>query len=190
MMHPLIDFFAKPRLKGGALLKTVTALLKVLSENPDIVYLLEESSGETLLVIKEDGRTKSAFVLGGGSVMTFASEEEAVKNAVDIQYAIKIEKEAWGNIMEGMNESGTPFVEGAKVAQEELRSGRLSISPKPKPMQLFLSMDVEEVVLKFSPAFGISPGEEKVWLLPWYLTKTIFNFSFLFLYRKLSGRHI
>lgn len=189
-MHPLIDFFAKPRLKGGALLRTLTAVFKVLGENPDIVYLLEESSGETLLVLKEDGRVKSAFVLGGGSVMTFASEGEAAKNAVDVQYAITLEKNSWKKIVEGINRAGMPVVEGARLAQEEIKSGGLSITPKPKPLNMFLSMDVEEVVLKFSPAFGITPGEEKVWLLPWYLTKTIFNLSFLFLYRKVAGGHI
>jgi hypothetical protein len=149
--------FFKPLIKPYAILSLLSPLLEALGRNPDLLFL----GGRRILILTDRGEVKGKIQFGKG------------KGDV---YKIYLEQSAWRELATALNEArSNHLICCARKLQEEIKKGKIKIQPEPKFLHVFASLDADELLRKFSPAFGISDFEPKIWKIPLHILKFIFR---------------
>lgn len=172
----ILRFFLTPTFNIRSLFIILKSIFKILIKSPDllklnfsefsfdeveiIILILKERERISLFLIEfKSGKIKKIKSINFNFETLDISEihKELEKEYSIIKQIIFINKEAHKNIIKEVNKSKKhPFLTMAKKFQEELKIERIIIYPLPEPFPIFLKLNLEEIILKFSPLFALN----------------------------------
>jgi hypothetical protein len=166
-----LKFFLTPFFNLRSLFLILKSVFKILIKSPDLLKIFEFSLDESekiILILKEKNKIFSfLIILEDGKIKKIGSlnynfenldikgfRKELEKKYSIIKQIIFIDKEVHKNIIREVNKSKKhPFLTIVSKFQEEIKNGRIVIYPLPPQISLFLELNLEEIILKFSPLF-------------------------------------